>query len=107
LKDGRQENGNEPILSDRQQEKLQRALSKDPPDRGLWTGPKVAHWISQELNRPVSAVTGWHYLVRMGWSLQIPRRQHSQSATPEEQDAFKKNFSSGSKICARRIRTRG
>lgn len=93
LQDGRKNNGNEPILSEKQQEKLQRALHDSPPDHGLWNGPKVALWMREELKRPVSAVTGWHYLVRLGWSLQIPRRRHDRSASPEEQDAFKKNCS--------------
>lgn len=92
LLDERRKNGKRPVLNDQQQEALQRALEADPPDHGLWSGPKVAHWISQELNQPVSAVTGWHYLTRLGWSLQVPRRRHDRSASPQEQEAFKKNF---------------
>ena len=68
LLDERRKNGKAPVLNDQQQESLQRALEADPPDHGLWSGPKVAHWISQELNQPVSAVTGRHYLTRPGRS---------------------------------------
>jgi len=103
LKDERKENGKHPVLNDQQQEALQRALEADPPDHGLWSGPKVAIWISQELNRPVSAVTGWHYLTRLGWSLQIPRRRHDRSASPEEQDAFKKKSRNGSQSFGKNI----
>ena len=96
LLDERRKNGKTPVLNDQQQEALQRALEADPPDHGLWSGPKVAHWISQELNQPISAVTGWHYLTRLGWSLQVPRRRHDRSASAEEQEAFKKNSRNGS-----------
>jgi transposase len=71
LLDERSKNGKTPVLNDQQKESLQRALETAPPDHGLWSGPKVAHWMSQKLNQPVSAVTGWHYLTRLGWSLQI------------------------------------
>ena len=103
LKDERRNNGKHPVLNDQQQQALQRALEADPPDHGLWSGPKVAQWISRELDQPVSAVTGWHYLVRLGWSLQVPRRRHDRSASPEEQESFKKNSRNGSNSSARNI----
>ncbi len=110
LLDERRKNGKLPILNDQQQEALQRALEANPPDHGLWSGPNVAHWIRQELNQPVSAVTGWHYLTRLGWSLQVPRRRHDRSASPEEQASFKKNSknglnSSGKKTPASRLKS--
>ncbi len=92
LKDKRRDNGNHPILDEDLQQQLCKALAEDPPDYGLWSGPKVAQWMSEHLDHSVSAVTGWHYLVRLGWSLQVPRRQHSRAATDEEQEDFKKNF---------------
>ena len=55
---------------------------------GLWSGPKVAAWISETLERPVSDVSGWKYLRRLGWTLQTPRPQHQAAATPDEQQAF-------------------
>lgn len=91
LRDMRQDNGNAPILDDALQEELQAALEKSPPDHGLWTGPKVATWMSKKLSRKVHAATGWRWLVRLGWSAQVPRRTHTKSASPEEQAAFKKN----------------
>lgn len=91
LKDKRQDNGNNPVLNEKLQQQLGEALEEAPPDYGLWSGPKVALWMSERLGRPVSAVTGWNYLVRLGWSLQLPRRQHSRAATEQEQEAFKKN----------------
>jgi transposase len=97
LKDKRRDNGNNPVLDEELQQQLSKALEGDPPDHGLWSGPKVAQWISERLAHPVSTVTGWHYLVRLGWSLQVPRRQHSHAATEEEQEAFKKNSSNMSR----------
>ena len=86
LKDKRRNNGNAPVLNEELQQEPSKALESKPSDHGLWSGPKVAQWISERLNHPVSAVTGWHYLVRLGWSLQVPRRQHSRAAA-EEQEA--------------------
>ena len=91
LRDKRKTNGGRPFLDAPQQASLEKALSAPPVDGGLWTGPKVATWISGTLKRPVSAVTGWKYLRRLGWTLQRPRPEHQASATPEAQQTFKKN----------------
>ncbi len=92
LQDKRQDNGNAPLLDDVMQEQLQKTLEKQPPDHGLWTGPKVATWMSKKLGRRIHAATGWRWLVRLGWSAQIPRRSHTKSATEEEQEAFNTDF---------------
>ena len=92
LRDKRKTNGGRPFLDAPQQASLEKALSAPPIDGGLWTGPKVAAWISGTLKRPVSAVTGWKYLRRLGWTLQRPRPQHQASATPEAQQTFKKKL---------------
>jgi transposase len=91
LDDNRKNNGNDLILDESQRKKLEVALAQKPLDAGLWTGPKVAAWIAKTLGQKVSTVTGWKYLVRMGFSLQMPRLQHSKSASATEQNAFKKN----------------
>lgn len=92
LKDKRTDNGNEPLLDDEELQALRAALLGKPPGNGLWTGPQVARWISGRKNsRKVSAVTGWHYLRKLGLTLQIPRRKHRDAADAEAQDTFKKN----------------
>ncbi|RKY40311.1 MAG: hypothetical protein DRP85_08805 [Candidatus Makaraimicrobium thalassicum] len=91
LRDKRRDNGNAPILDDALQDELIMALESEPPDHGLWTGPKVASWMSKKLGRKIHATTGWRWLVQLGWSAKVPRRQHAKSATEEEQAAFKKN----------------
>ena len=93
LRDKRKNNGRRRFLDETQQAALEAALSAPPADGGLWTGPKVAAWISERLQRPVSAVSGWKYLKRLGWTLQTPRPQHQISAAPEAQQAFKKTKS--------------
>ena len=92
LRDKRKTNGGRPFLDAPQQASLEKALSAPPVDGGLWTGPKVAAWISGTLKRPVSAVTGWKYLRRLGWTLQRPRPQHQASATPEAQQTFREKL---------------
>ena len=90
LQDKRQDNGNAPLLDAALQDELQNTLQKEPPDHGLWTGPKVAAWMNKKLKRTIHAATGWRWLARLGWSAQVPRRSHAKSASGQERTAFKK-----------------
>ena len=84
--------GARPLLTAEQLAALAEAVANPPPDGGLWTGPKVAAWIARETGRAhVHPQRGWAYPRRLGQTLQTPRPRHEQTATPEEQDAFKKN----------------
>lgn len=85
--------GQKPILTKKQQEKLKNTLAnKTPPDKGLWTSPKIADWIEKETgNCPNSLVTSWNYLQQLGFTLQHPRPCHIKSATEKEKRGFKKN----------------
>ena len=96
IQDKRKNSGRKRFLDETQQAALEVALSVPPADGGLWTGPKVAAWISETLQRSVSDVSGWKYLRRLGWTLQTPRPQHQAAATPDEQQAFKKTKGAGS-----------
>lgn len=70
---------------------LDKALRAPAPDGGLWTGPKVAAWITERSGQSVHAATGWRALKRLGFSLQTPRPQNQRRASEEEQAAFKKS----------------
>jgi transposase len=72
-------------------EELDKALRCEAPDGGLWTGPKVAAWITERGGRAVHASTGWRTLRRLGFSLQTPRPRNKRRASAEEQAAFKKS----------------
>lgn len=89
LVDGRRDNGREPILNESLREELAAALRKDPPDGGLWTAPKVTAWIKEKTGAQVDPHTGWLYLVRAGFTRQLPRPKHP-DANEEAQQAFKK-----------------
>src|SRR5215211_4387314 len=95
LGDLRRRNGTSPtILRPDLLEKLKARLREPPPDGGLWTGPKVAAWMAGELGRAaVLPQRGWEALKAIGWTVQKPRPRHPASATPEEQEAFKKSWS--------------
>ena len=54
-------------------EEIEAKLEKRPEDGGLWTGAKVAKLIGQYLPRGVSKVTGWKYLRRLDYTLQVPK----------------------------------
>jgi transposase len=92
LRDLRHDNpGEAPVLSEKQQASLLKALAKDAAGLSLWTGPKVAQWIEEKTEVKVHATTGWRYLVRLDHSLQGPRPRHQKAASPEAQSAFKKS----------------
>lgn len=70
---------------------LDKALRSEAPDGGLWTGPKVAAWITDRNGRAVHATTGWRTLKRLGFSLQTPRPANRRRASAAEQAGFKKS----------------
>lgn len=88
--------GTPSLLSPKQRRLLGRLLKGRAPDGGLWTGPKVATWISQQLCRPVAPQRGWDYLKRLGYSLQATRPRHV-DASSLLQTRFKKNSGQRSK----------
>ncbi len=78
------------ILDDETQALLCQALQQDPPEGGFWNGRKVADWLSERLDRPVHRQRGWEILKQMEFSLKVPRQEHQQSATEEEQRQWEK-----------------
>jgi|TARA_Y100000310_G_C20548280_1_gene746709 transposase len=93
LGDQRRHNGRAPsILKPALLERLKPRLETPPPDGGLWTGPKVAAWLADELGlEKVAPQRGWEALRAIGWTIQVPRPRHPRAATAEEQEAFKKS----------------
>jgi len=77
------------LLTIEQQQELDHALDQPPADGGLWSGPKVAAWMAEQLGRPVDARRGWDYLQRLGRSTRVPRPQHEESDQATQQ-VFKK-----------------
>jgi|SRR3954452_18656949 transposase len=80
------------LLTAEQQEELAHALTKPPPDGGMWNSRKVGEWIQRRTGRVVSQKKqrGWEYLKRLRQSPKVPRPQH-QKADEREQEAFKKS----------------
>ena len=72
--------------------KLRDRLKRPPDDGGVWTAKKVAVLMTAELGRSVAEQRGWEALRAIGWTIQRPRPQHAEVATPEEQAAFKKSL---------------
>lgn len=79
------------LLTPAQQSALQTALAGPAPDGGLWSGPKVARWMSEQVGKPVAPQRGWDYLQLLGYTPQVPRPQHVK-ADIEQQEQFKKNL---------------
>jgi transposase len=69
---------------------LDKALRTPAPDGGLWTGPKVAAWITDKTGQEVHQTTGWRAMRRLGFSLQVPRPANKRRASIEAQAEFKK-----------------
>lgn len=86
-----QNRGAKPLLDEVQQAQLWQALQSPPADGGLWSGPKVAGWMSSLLGRKVSPQRGWEYLKGLGLRLRVPRPEHHES-DPVEQEAWKKKL---------------
>jgi transposase len=94
LGDRRRGNGAQArILTPELLEKLRARLVDPPPDGGVWTTPKIAVWMAQELGlASVFAQRAWDALRAIGWTIQKPRPKNPKSATPEEAAAFKKSL---------------
>jgi hypothetical protein len=58
---------------------------------GLWSGPKVSHYVQKVYNVSINRVTGWLLLKSSGMSVQSVRPKH-RSTSKEIKDRFKKNF---------------
>lgn len=108
LGDLRRGNGKSPsVLKPELLEKLRVRLASPPADGGLWSGRKVAQWMAGELGlEKLAPQRGWEALKAIGWSIQTPRPRHPDSATPEEQEAFKKNSTRSSRRRKLRVPTK-
>ncbi len=87
--------GARPLLSQEDEKALRDALAEPPADGGLWSGPKVAAWMTARLGRKVWPQRGWDYLQKLGYSSQVPRPRHAKAASAEEQEAFKRGSRAG------------
>jgi transposase len=85
VRDGRRDNGSDPLLSPEQRAELFAALRAEPPDGGLWSGPKVAAFVKDRFGVEVWPQTGWQWLKGLGFRLVVPRPRHPRAATPEQQ----------------------
>ena len=86
LGDKRHQNqGAKPLLNEVQQAQLWQALQERSSDGGLWTGPKVAAWMSELLGRQVAPQRGWEYLRSLEFRRRRPRPAHVKSSLSEQQ----------------------
>ena len=90
LTDRRAANRGRPALSESQQAELLAALKKRPPDGGLWSGPKVVRYVADRWGVTVRPQTGWRWLRRLGFTLQVPRPSHPNKADPTTRTRWKK-----------------
>jgi transposase len=82
--------GQAPLLPAALRAELEQALDGVAPDGGIWTGPKVAAWMSTKLGRKVHAPRGWEVLQQLGYRSYLPRHA---KADAEAQETFKKRLS--------------
>ena len=77
--------GGETLLNEVETAQLLQVLQSPASDGGLWNGRKVADWMSEVLERPVSPQRGWEYFKEMEFRLRVPRPAHSQSNLDEQE----------------------
>jgi transposase len=85
-----------PTLNAKQARALQTAMRGPAPDGGLWTSPKVAAWIKKKTGKEVHKTTAWRAMRAAGFTLQVPRPRHRNTATEDERSAFKKSSAESS-----------
>ncbi|GFE69714.1 helix-turn-helix domain-containing protein [Chroococcus sp. FPU101] len=69
------------LLNEAQLEELKESLKHPPVDKGIWIGPKVAHWIAEKIGREkVWPQRGWDYRSKVSLL-----SQSSETETPEGQ----------------------
>ena len=92
LGDRRAGNGTAPvILTHAALTSLKERLETPPDGGGLWTGPKVAHWLAQFHGlKSVHDQRGWDALVAIEYSIQKPRPRHPKTACEEDLAELKK-----------------
>ena len=85
LADRRRANKSQGKLTPDQQAELFGALQQEPPDGGLWSGPKVARYVRDRWGIAACPQTGWRWLKKLGFRLVVPRPRHPQAASAEGQ----------------------
>lgn len=92
LGDQRVNNGTEPtILTPQALAALKERIKTAPDDGGVWSGPKVAHWLAGfHQIKSVHDQRGWDALIAIGYSIQKPRPRHPEAATAKQRAALKK-----------------
>lgn len=85
LGDGRKRTGTAGKLTATQQAEAFDALRQEPPDGGLWSGPKLARYARDRWGVEVCPETGWRWLRKLGFRLVVPRPRHPKAASPDEQ----------------------
>jgi transposase len=83
--DRRRHNRSPGNLTVAQRADLYDALQKEPPDGGLWSGPKVASYVRDRWGVEACPQTGWRWLRKLGFRLVVPRPRHPKAATAEHQ----------------------
>jgi transposase len=93
LGDQRAHNGSAPtILTPVALAALEQRMKRPPEDGGLWSGPKVALWLTRFHGiTSVHDQRGWDALIAIGYSVQQPRPRHPEAATDKDRAALKKS----------------
>jgi transposase len=92
LGDQRVHNGTEAkILTPKALIALKARIKMPPDDGGVWSGPKVAHWLAGFHGmQSVHDQRGWDALIAIAYSIQRPRPRHPEAATARQRTALKK-----------------
>jgi transposase len=59
-------------------------LAQASPDGGVWSGPKVAAWLSERLGQPVDPKKAWRWMREEGYVLRRPRPRHAKTSLEDQ-----------------------
>lgn len=60
-------------------------------DGRLWSSTQIKRWVKEKTGHKIHKTTAWRMLVKLDFTLQVPRPKHQTRASEEEQTDFKKS----------------
>jgi len=78
-------------LSVEQVQELEKQIeSGKTTEQRLWSSTQIKRWVAEKTGKEIHKTTAWRIFAKLNLTRQVPRPQHKQRASEEEQLEFKK-----------------